>query len=861
MRSAASTKISLPTLLVLLQIAHAAAWTAGSIRVARALPRARRACTLLASASFDVDAAVLAAGFAFEAYNSPSEQDARWERGADGCDVAFMSEAFAREIYAGRLEVRLVEAKELTEQEGLAQAVISGSQRDPYVVFAMNEENAQGPKEGAIGLGRAVDRARSSTAWSKSLADQSKDRLDKSLAGLSSLFQGTPADKEAEVGEGEYAKWPDDEVISLYVKDPSRAQLALTVFDEEVGMPDIPLGATSVHLADLLDPAGAMVETRSWSGWLPLTWRPEETQDGTVQLGVVAGAAVAGPMGAAAGAIVGSMFKKPVQGQLRLELRYTPLLDETDTPAPASQAAASDVEAAEAEGSKRGDDRGASFSATLAAGAAPKGGSEGVDWSTLSRRVGTIGTDENDDFELCCFLTHGETSSEAAIWRDRRTRLVVIAFRGTSDIMDVVTDVNLLQTPLEQGYQGQKSDDERMVHSGFFSSARAVSRRLKELLIAACAGAPGEWELLITGHSLGGALATLMAVELVDQVDTSRGFKEKEDASLFGMAARFLSDTKDTLLGAQLPRWGRVRLYTYGAPRVGNSAFAEYFETLFEGREAFRIVNDRDIVPRMPRHNNVAGAVLDYEHCGKTVLVAEQSAEADGFDGFWVEGQSADAICPLRGVSPLSNPFSSGNLLGDVGAEASTAVEQARSTWSKIDAAAKQRSRASLQSAVDDAISGFGKVGDSIASRVSNIKAGDVASMIGLNKGFVEAELQLAESIAKGTALTHHLEPSYFLAMTIALDAAINAEGKSAMASSMEVSSGATRDSAAAAQALPVAAYTGYAEAQGAAEAEAAAAGGGNTLEEMRQLKAMLDAELITQADFDAKKEELLRRM
>jgi outer membrane lipoprotein SlyB len=34
---------------------------------------------------------------------------------------------------------------------------------------------------------------------------------------------------------------------------------------------------------------------------VPLTWRPAETQDNTVQLGAVAGAVVAGPMGAAAG--------------------------------------------------------------------------------------------------------------------------------------------------------------------------------------------------------------------------------------------------------------------------------------------------------------------------------------------------------------------------------------------------------------------------------------------------------------------------------------------------------------------------------------------------------------------------------
>jgi hypothetical protein len=33
------------------------------------------------------------------------------------------------------------------------------------------------------------------------------------------------------------------------------------------------------------------------------------------------------------------------------------------------------------------------------------------------------------------------------------------------------------------------------VHNGFFTSACAVNRRLKELLVAACAGTPGEWEV------------------------------------------------------------------------------------------------------------------------------------------------------------------------------------------------------------------------------------------------------------------------------------------------------------------------------------------------------------------------------
>jgi len=723
--------------------------------------------TLMAGAPFNQTKAVLAAGFAFEAYNEPNEQDSRWERGADGCDVAFMSENFAREVYAGRLEVRLIEAKELTTDQDLAQTLMSGGSRDPYVIFALNEENAKGPKEGAIGLGRAVDRARSSTVWSKSVADQAKE-------GLQGFFK-----KKEQAAEGS-ATWPEAELLTLYVKDPSRAQLALTVFDEEVGVADIALGAASVHLADLLKPNGDEAQ-RAWSGWLPLTWRPAETNDnvalglGAGQIGFAAGAMVAGPVGAAAGAFLGSLVEKPVQGELRLELKYTPLLPLGGATLAASQemreaeAEARDLAAQAAQAAQEGAE-GAAWKATLSSGFA-KGGSEGVDWSTLARRVGTVGTDDNAQYELCCFLTHRDTSSEAAIWRDTARREVVIAFRGTSDILDVLTDVNFVQTPLEQGFNGQKSDDERKVHSGFFAAASAVSRRVKELLVSATAGTPGDWTLLITGHSLGGALAQLMATELVGSVDVSRGFKAKDDGSLFGMAKRAFTATQQSFPGMELPKWESVSLYTYGAPRVGNSQFAAYFETLFAEREAYRIVNDRDIVARLPRSGTVAGAVLDYEHVGKTVLVAETAKEADSFAGFWVEGSSDEAACPLRDVSPLSNPFSEGSLLGDVGADTASLASDLSNTWNKIDAAAKMRSREDLSKAVSDGFGSLDKAKASIAGRVTGMSAGEALSMIGLDKRFVESEIEMVQSIAGGTAIEHHLEPSYFVAMATALDA------------------------------------------------------------------------------------------
>ena len=107
-----------------------------------------------------------------------------------------------------------------------------------------------------------------------------------------------------------------------------------------------------------------------------------------------------------------------MQGEIKLELRYTPLLplggatlaasqeareaeaDQRDLAAAAQGVATQGgVQAAQAAQEGAG---GEAWKATLSTGFA-KGGSEGVDWSTLARRVGTVGTDDNAQYALCCF--------------------------------------------------------------------------------------------------------------------------------------------------------------------------------------------------------------------------------------------------------------------------------------------------------------------------------------------------------------------------------------------------------------------------------------------------------------------------
>lgn len=72
-------------------------------------------------------------------------------------------------------------------------------------------------------------------------------------------------------------------------------------------------------------------------------------------------------------------------------------------------------------------------------------------------------------------------------------------------------------------------------------------------------------DVLITGHSLGGALATLCFLDLRETLGVGVSF---------------------------------APLYIYGSPRVGNSAFATYSAS--RGVPVFRVVHHRDPVPHLP---------------------------------------------------------------------------------------------------------------------------------------------------------------------------------------------------------------------------------------------------------------------
>ena len=140
------------------------------------------------------------------------------------------------------------------------------------------------------------------------------------------------------------------------------------------------------------------------------------------------------------------------------------------------------------------------------------------------------------------------------------------------------------------------------------------------------------------------------------------------------------------------------------------------------------------------------------------MLIAEGAG--DVADGFWVEGESDASACPIRGVSPLTNPFSSGTILGDVSGKATDTLSAA---WEQLE----------KDGGLAAAAGQLGKGMGSVASRLQSANPLEAVSLLGLDQEYVKSEMKMLDSLRKGTAVENHLEPSYFVAMTSALDAAL----------------------------------------------------------------------------------------
>ncbi|KAJ1969969.1 hypothetical protein IWQ62_000280 [Dispira parvispora] len=150
-------------------------------------------------------------------------------------------------------------------------------------------------------------------------------------------------------------------------------------------------------------------------------------------------------------------------------------------------------------------------------------------------------------------------SSNGYLAVNDRLKRIILGFRGSRSVLSYVSDLKIKMT------QWPPSQPESYVHSGFLDVYLASFEHFHTLVEEELIRRP-DYTLAITGHSLGGAVSVLAAIDLA--------LKHPELT-------------------------GRVELYTYGQPRVGNRYMALLFDSL-PLASAFRVTNMQDVVPRLP---------------------------------------------------------------------------------------------------------------------------------------------------------------------------------------------------------------------------------------------------------------------
>lgn len=130
-------------------------------------------------------------------------------------------------------------------------------------------------------------------------------------------------------------------------------------------------------------------------------------------------------------------------------------------------------------------------------------------------------------------------------------RQLVVAFSGTTNLNQVLHELNVRLVPhphLQHEYAGKAK-----VHAGFWKIYSGLRTRTLESLKKAALGLEGVVdEVVVTGHSLGGVMSSLFVLDLL-AVQESGHWQWHSPHSM------------------------KIKLMTFGAPRLGNRIFAQAY--------------------------------------------------------------------------------------------------------------------------------------------------------------------------------------------------------------------------------------------------------------------------------------------
>ncbi|KAJ3148355.1 hypothetical protein HDU86_007464 [Geranomyces michiganensis] len=173
-------------------------------------------------------------------------------------------------------------------------------------------------------------------------------------------------------------------------------------------------------------------------------------------------------------------------------------------------------------------------------------------------------------------------SSTGFVAYNDRQKQIVISFRGSLFPMNFYRDLQLLTAPLTIGSASAPADTR--VHYGFQESYKVAQARVRAAVDTIRASNPArkDYTIVTTGHSLGGAVSVLAALDMRQRYPDAK-----------------------------------VQGFTYGEPRVGNEVFAKWVDSL--DMPITRVTAWHDPIPTVPRRE----WGLNYMHHNTETYITE----------------------------------------------------------------------------------------------------------------------------------------------------------------------------------------------------------------------------------------------